>query len=237
MEESDSEGARWYYGGSNGIGLSECGATAIYDGLAKDGAGVVGRVHLSISIFRVAVIYQEQPPHVPRPACKLAPPPPAISIKPPFGISISYENGHGCSTVSTIFDTMLILQTLLMPLLISRALNFNRFIDQVGRLFFSDAHFHLVVTEGQKTGLNFVLSCKQDERTRAWTVQECPTQKEASRGYDYCMLRFSNRNILGSMDDGFVYATRNETNQTAQFNDVLGSLLSGLRRRAPSDGE
>ncbi|KAK3024966.1 hypothetical protein RJ639_042773 [Escallonia herrerae] len=68
-------------------------------------------------------------------------------------------------------------------------------------------------------------------------TQDCPTQKEASRGYDYCMLRFSNRNILGSVDDGFVYVTRNETNRTAQFNDVLGSLLSGLRRRALVDGE
>ncbi|KAK2991015.1 hypothetical protein RJ640_005497 [Escallonia rubra] len=67
-------------------------------------------------------------------------------------------------------------------------------------------------------------------------TQECSNQKEAIRWYDNCILRFSNRNILGSMDDGFVTLRYNVQNATTQFNDVLQILLSDLRRKAPADG-
>ncbi|KAK2991001.1 hypothetical protein RJ640_005483 [Escallonia rubra] len=81
-------------------------------------------------------------------------------------------------------------------------------------------------------------SCLND--TVQAITQECPNQKEASRGYDNCMLRFSNRNILGSMDDGFLYLGWNEINATnegdvlgnIQFNNVLANLLLNLRDQA-----
>ncbi|KAK2974805.1 hypothetical protein RJ640_005589 [Escallonia rubra] len=52
------------------------------------------------------------------------------------------------------------------------------------------------------------------------------------------MLRFSSRNILGSMDDGFVSLGYNANNATnpAQFNDVLGKLLFDLREWAAPGG-
>ncbi|KAK3024830.1 hypothetical protein RJ639_045047 [Escallonia herrerae] len=84
-----------------------------------------------------------------------------------------------------------------------------------------------------------VSSCRSclNDSVQAIT-QACSNQKEASLWYDECMLRFSNRNILNSMDDGFVivaWNTANATNQT-QFNDVVGNLLSGLRDPAAVGG-
>ncbi|KAK3024822.1 hypothetical protein RJ639_045039 [Escallonia herrerae] len=69
-------------------------------------------------------------------------------------------------------------------------------------------------------------------------IQACPNQKEAGRWHDNCMLRFSNRNILGSMDNSFVYVAwniQNATNQT-QLNDVLGGLLPRLGNQAAAGG-
>ncbi|KAK3024829.1 hypothetical protein RJ639_045046 [Escallonia herrerae] len=79
-------------------------------------------------------------------------------------------------------------------------------------------------------------SCLND--TVQAITQACPNQKEASRGYDNCMLRFSNRNILGSMDDGFLYLGWNEINATnpTQFDAVLRDLLLDLRDRAAAGG-
>ncbi|KAK2986536.1 hypothetical protein RJ640_005578 [Escallonia rubra] len=69
-------------------------------------------------------------------------------------------------------------------------------------------------------------------------TQACPNQKEASRWYDECMLRFSNRNILSTMELGFPFTAWNNANATnqTQFNDVVGNLLSGLRDPAAAGG-
>ncbi|KAK2980467.1 hypothetical protein RJ640_015990 [Escallonia rubra] len=84
-----------------------------------------------------------------------------------------------------------------------------------------------------------VASCRSclNDSIQALT-QACPNQKEAGRWHDNCMLRFSNRNILGSMDDSYVYVGRginNATNET-QLNVVLGNLLTPLRNGAAAGG-
>ncbi|KAK2991014.1 hypothetical protein RJ640_005496 [Escallonia rubra] len=92
---------------------------------------------------------------------------------------------------------------------------------------------------GLCAGYLAVASCRSCLNVSVQAItQECPNQKEASRGYDNCMLRFSNRNILGSMDDSFVYVAWNVGNATnpAQFDDMLGDLLLDLRDRAAAGG-
>ncbi|KAK3000484.1 hypothetical protein RJ639_021033 [Escallonia herrerae] len=99
----------------------------------------------------------------------------------------------------------------------------------------SDGFFNASIGQNsnqRRSGGRQLPSCLNDS-VEAIT-QACPNEKEAGRWHDNCMLRFSNRNILGSMDDGFVYVAwniGNATNQT-QLNDVLGNLLPRLRDRA-----
>ncbi|KAK3024958.1 hypothetical protein RJ639_042765 [Escallonia herrerae] len=78
-----------------------------------------------------------------------------------------------------------------------------------------------------------VASCRSclNDSVQAIT-QECPNEKEAGRWHDNCMLRFSNRNILGSMDDSYVYVGFNVNNQTTPYNNVLEDLLPDLRDQA-----
>ncbi|KAK2974795.1 hypothetical protein RJ640_005579, partial [Escallonia rubra] len=82
-----------------------------------------------------------------------------------------------------------------------------------------------------------ITSCRSclNDSSQAIT-KECPNQKEAFLGKDECMLRFSSRNILGSMDDGFVAMgfRVDDATDPAQFTKVLGSLLFDLRERASS---
>ncbi|KAK2986532.1 hypothetical protein RJ640_005574 [Escallonia rubra] len=68
-------------------------------------------------------------------------------------------------------------------------------------------------------------------------TQACPNQKEAGRWYEDCMLRFSNRNILSTMDQSFVYIGwyTGNANKT-QWPDVVGNLLARLRDRAAAGG-
>ncbi|KAK2991018.1 hypothetical protein RJ640_005500 [Escallonia rubra] len=90
---------------------------------------------------------------------------------------------------------------------------------------------------GLCVGYLAVASCRSCLNNSVQAItQACPNQKEAGLWYDECMLRFSNRSILSSMDDGFVFVRYNQRNATTQFNDVLQILLSDLRRKAPSDG-
>ncbi|KAK3024973.1 hypothetical protein RJ639_042780 [Escallonia herrerae] len=67
-------------------------------------------------------------------------------------------------------------------------------------------------------------------------TQACPNQKEAGLWYDACMLRFSNRSILSSMDDGFLYVAWNVYNQTTPYDNVLEDLLPDLRDQAAAGG-
>ncbi|KAK3024826.1 hypothetical protein RJ639_045043 [Escallonia herrerae] len=64
--------------------------------------------------------------------------------------------------------------------------------------------------------------------------QAITQHKGAIGGYDNCMLKFNNSNILSSVDNTYVYVGCNGNNATnlAQFNNVLGNLLFSLRGRA-----
>jgi hypothetical protein len=68
----------------------------------------------------------------------------------------------------------------------------------------------------------------------------CPVQKEAIGWYDYCMLRYSNRSILGVKETGPSFYMWNVNNVSAnyvnQFNDDLRSLLESLRSEAVAGG-
>ena len=67
-------------------------------------------------------------------------------------------------------------------------------------------------------------------------LQNCPNQKEAIIWPEICMLRYSNRSILGVMEDSPIYARYNIGNvsDVEGFNGVLNPLLDSLISRAAS---
>ncbi|KAF5474792.1 hypothetical protein F2P56_006656 [Juglans regia] len=70
--------------------------------------------------------------------------------------------------------------------------------------------------------------------------QLCPVQKEAILLYDHCMFRYSNRSIFGLMETVpslYMWNVNNvPANSLNQFNDVLWTLLEGLRDEAAAGG-
>ncbi|KAH7569244.1 hypothetical protein JRO89_XS06G0130000 [Xanthoceras sorbifolium] len=79
-------------------------------------------------------------------------------------------------------------------------------------------------------------SCIRDSVSKLLEV--CCNPKEAIGFYDDCMLRFSNRSIFKTMEVAPRYRMINPENVTSldQFNQVLRSLLDGLRSKAASGG-
>ena len=80
-------------------------------------------------------------------------------------------------------------------------------------------------------------SCLNDA-TKLLT-QLCPNQKEAIGWYDYCMLRYSLRNIFGIMENSPSFYMWNYNNVSAnldKFNQDLRTLLDGLRVQAVAGG-
>ncbi|XP_050258390.1 cysteine-rich receptor-like protein kinase 29 isoform X14 [Quercus robur] len=75
--------------------------------------------------------------------------------------------------------------------------------------------------------------------TTNFLIQHCPNQKEAMRQDEYCILRYSFRNIFGIMEDHPVYIQPNVNNQSGNldtYNQFLRSLLNGLRNQAAAGG-
>ncbi|KAJ0668543.1 putative Gnk2-like domain-containing protein [Helianthus annuus] len=68
--------------------------------------------------------------------------------------------------------------------------------------------------------------------------QLCPNQKEAIGYYDYCMLRYSNDVILGSIRLKFYVYLANPQNamDIDRFNGALGPLMKDLRVNASAGG-
>lgn len=69
--------------------------------------------------------------------------------------------------------------------------------------------------------------------------QHCPNQKEAIGWFDYCMLRYSNRSILGVEETSPKFYLWNENNVSAnydQFKDDLRKLLESLRSEVVAGG-
>lgn len=67
-------------------------------------------------------------------------------------------------------------------------------------------------------------------------TQTCPYQKEAIGWYDYCMLRYSDRAIFGTVETGSIAYLWNPTNASnmIEFNQALGNLLNNLQTEAAS---
>ncbi|KAK8517355.1 hypothetical protein V6N12_032547 [Hibiscus sabdariffa] len=80
------------------------------------------------------------------------------------------------------------------------------------------------------------LSCIDNATTEITSV--CPNQKEAGIWYDFCMLRYSNRSIIGVLDRSIVIQLVNPSNVTdaASFNTALNNMLVDLMNRASSGG-
>ena len=75
--------------------------------------------------------------------------------------------------------------------------------------------------------------------TTKFLTQHCPNKKEAVRQDEYCILRYSFRNIFGIMDDSPVYTQHNINNQSGNldtYNQDLWTLLDGLRNQAAAGG-
>jgi hypothetical protein len=71
-------------------------------------------------------------------------------------------------------------------------------------------------------------------------TEHCPQQKEAIGWYDECMLRYSNRSILGVMETNPSFYMWNTKNVSAyyvnQFKNDLRTLLESLRSQAAAGG-
>jgi hypothetical protein len=71
-------------------------------------------------------------------------------------------------------------------------------------------------------------------------TERCPNQKEAIGWYDECMLRYSNRSILGIMETFPSFYMWNTNNVSVyhvnQFNQDLRTLLESLRSQAVAGG-
>ncbi|KAK6917378.1 Gnk2-homologous domain [Dillenia turbinata] len=81
-------------------------------------------------------------------------------------------------------------------------------------------------------------SCRICLNDSKYLLQLCPFQKEAIGWYENCMLRYSNRSIIGVADTSIVIAGWKLQNATdiSQFNKDLGGLLDNLRSQAASGG-
>ncbi|KAK7855800.1 cysteine-rich receptor-like protein kinase 29, partial [Quercus suber] len=67
----------------------------------------------------------------------------------------------------------------------------------------------------------------------------CPNQKEAMKQDEYCILRYSFRNILGIMEDHPVFIQKNIHDQSGNlgtYNQFLRTLLDGLSNQAAAGG-
>ncbi|TXG47186.1 hypothetical protein EZV62_026480 [Acer yangbiense] len=82
--------------------------------------------------------------------------------------------------------------------------------------------------------LNACRSCINDSISTLTTI--CPNQKEAIGWYDNCMLSYSNKTIFRTVDIVRRFYMWNPQNVTSvdQFNQVLRTLLEGLRSKAAS---
>ncbi|GMJ14620.1 cysteine-rich RLK (RECEPTOR-like protein kinase) 26 [Hibiscus trionum] len=80
------------------------------------------------------------------------------------------------------------------------------------------------------------LSCINNATTEITSV--CPNRKEAAIWYEVCMLRYSNRSVVGVLDRSIVAGLLNPFNVTDadSFNAALNNLLPDLMRRASSGG-
>jgi hypothetical protein len=71
-------------------------------------------------------------------------------------------------------------------------------------------------------------------------TERCPQQKEAIGWYDECMLRYSNRSILGVMETNPSFYMGNTENVSAyyvnRFKNDLRTLLESLRSQAAAGG-
>ncbi|GMI72765.1 cysteine-rich RLK (RECEPTOR-like protein kinase) 26 [Hibiscus trionum] len=80
------------------------------------------------------------------------------------------------------------------------------------------------------------LSCINNATTEITSA--CPKTKEAVIWYDFCMLRYSNRSIVGVLDRSIIITARNPSNVTDSdsFNRALNNLLVDLMNRTASGG-
>ncbi|KAK3039726.1 hypothetical protein RJ639_027067 [Escallonia herrerae] len=152
-----------------------------------------------------------------------------ITPQPIFAADVSCSDSGNYTTNSTYATN---LKTLLSSISNSSDLNSDGFFNaSFGQN--ADQVYALALCRGDQE----ITSCRSclNDSSQAIT-KECPNQKEAFLGKDECMLRFSNRNILGSMDDGYVAMGYNVNNATdpAQFTKLLGNLLFNLREQAAS---
>ncbi|WVY97744.1 hypothetical protein V8G54_029895 [Vigna mungo] len=105
------------------------------------------------------------------------------------------------------------------------------------------------LTKGENTDQVYAIGlCRGDvkpcecrnclEHSRGNLSQLCPNRKEAIGWYEdeKCMLRYSNRKILGLMETGPAYFmwNLNDAPQAEEFNKVVKDLLDGLRSKAAS---
>ncbi|KAK3012028.1 hypothetical protein RJ639_011359 [Escallonia herrerae] len=152
-----------------------------------------------------------------------------ITPQPIFAADVSCSDIGNYTTNSTYAAN---LKTLLSSISNSSDLNSDGFFNASIGLN-PDQVYALALCRGDQE----ITSCRSclNDSSQAIT-KACPNQKEAFLGKDECMLRFSSRNILSSMDDGYVAMGYNVNNATdpALFTNVLGNLLFDLRERAAS---
>ncbi|KAK9074273.1 hypothetical protein SSX86_006870 [Deinandra increscens subsp. villosa] len=108
--------------------------------------------------------------------------------------------------------------------------------------------FYNFSTGGGKDTVNSIALCRGDVNPDSCQTclnnsivklqQLCPNQKEAVGYYNYCLLKYSNENILGSTRIKLYKYVANPQNSTdiVQLNWLVGPLLTELRVHAAAGG-
>ncbi|XP_021294089.1 putative receptor-like protein kinase At4g00960 [Herrania umbratica] len=126
--------------------------------------------------------------------------------------------------------------------------NLNRIVSQLSSLTeFNYGFFNL--SEGESPDkVNAIALCSgdrtQDEcnsclnHTATVLLQRCPWYKEATAWYQFCLVRYANRDIFGQLENEPRTCAYNEMNASnpEQFNDGLSKLLNNLSNNAATGG-
>ncbi|XP_039020160.1 cysteine-rich receptor-like protein kinase 26 [Hibiscus syriacus] len=126
--------------------------------------------------------------------------------------------------------------------------NLNTLLSSFSSITENDYGFYNLSVGRDLDTVNSIALCRGDVRpdvclscinnATSEITSACPNRKEAIIWYDFCMLRYSNRSIVGVLDSSVIIRGPNPLNVTDpdSFNQALNNLLVDLMNRASSGG-
>ncbi|KAA3477885.1 Cysteine-rich RLK 29 [Gossypium australe] len=124
--------------------------------------------------------------------------------------------------------------------------NLNNLLSSFSSITTNDYGFYNLSVGQDPDTANAIALCRGDvqpdvclsciNNATSEVTSECPNRKEAAIWYDFCMLRYSNRSIVGVMDSSLVTGLLNPSNVTDadSFRGALNNLLVDLMNKASS---